>query len=103
MKEKLLSAILMDPMEEQEEWRSREEMQGLGMNLTASYYIAEDIAWEAADGDLSAGQDALYALAERSVGQVFACGGRHGTLALVLGADERAAEQNAYAFARSAL
>lgn len=103
MKEKLLSAILMDPMEEQEERRSREEMQALGMNLTASCYIAEDIAWEAADGDLSAGQDALYALAERSGGQVFACGGRHGTLALVLGADERAAEQNAYAFARSAL
>ena len=101
MKEKLLYAILMEPMEEQEEARSREEMRRLGLDLAAPCYIAEDIAWEGED--LSPGQDALYALAERSGGQVHACSGRHGTLALVLGADERRAEERAYAFARSAL
>ena len=103
MKEKLLSAILMEPMTRQEEERSREEMRALGMDLSAGCYIAEDIAWETEDGDLNAGRDALYALAEASGGRVHVCGGRHGALALVLGADERGTEERAYAFARSAL
>ncbi|MBR1408783.1 MAG: response regulator [Clostridia bacterium] len=103
MKEKLLYTILMEPMTAQEEARSREEMRALGMDLDAPCYIAGDIAWQGPEGGLSEGQDALYALAERSGGRVYACAGRHGTLILVLGASDREAEERAYSFARSAL
>ena len=103
MKEKLLSAVLYEPMDEAEEKSCAQQMRALGIDLVSDRYIAEDASWEDEGGDLSAGQDAIYALAEKSGGMVHACSGRHGSLILVLGREEREAEERAYAFARSVL
>ena len=103
MKEKVLSSVLSEPMGEKEEKACQEQMRALGIDLVAPCYIAEDISWEDEGEDLSPGRDAVCGLADSAGGAVHACSGRHGSLALVLGADERDAEERAYAFARSAL
>ncbi len=103
MREKLISTVLSETMNEAEERANMQQLRELGIELNAALYVAEDITWEGNGEDLSVGQDTIYALSERTGGRVYVCAGRHGTLALILGGDELSLEEQAYAFARSVL
>jgi len=72
------------------------------VNLTAGCYAVIDIAFPM-EGEARADvRAALSELAEASGGSVFTCGMAHGARALVLGDNERDAEERAYSFAASA-
>lgn len=103
LKEKILSSILSEPVQESEEEHTISEMRSLGINLVARCYIVADITWLPEKDSLGPGQDLLRGLAERSGGTIQVCSGRHGTLAVVLGDNELGTEERAYAFSRTAL
>ncbi len=103
LKEKILSSILTEPVQEREEEHTINEMRALGINLVAGCYIVADITWLPEQDSLGPGQELLRELAERSGGTIQVCNGRHGTLAIVMGDNELGAEERAYAFSRSAM
>ena len=101
LKEKLIYTVLNEQTPETLERQTAEQLRSLGITIMAEVLLAEDISWMP-ESRLEEGQDCLYALAQASQGVIYVCSGRHGTLALVQGDNERDVEERAYTFARSA-
>lgn len=102
VKEKLLSAILLDPPDKSSAQKLLEQLRGLGINLIAACYAVVDFAYMSANGDRTAQRDVLYSLAQNNAGTIHLCEGKHGSLAIVLGDNAADIEERTYAFARSA-
>ncbi len=98
--EKLLSTVFMQEMNFEDSQKMVRQMRSMGINLSAPWYCALDIAFA---GDQAGGRHTLRALAESSVGSVQICASGHGALGLVLGDSENDLEERVYSFARSAV
>ena len=102
LKEKLLESLFSGEGDRFEDETLLKQMRDMGVNLTAGCYAVIDIAFPM-EGEARANvRAALSELAEISGGSVFTCGMSHGARALVLGDNERDAEERAYSFASSA-
>ena len=102
LREKLLSTLFNDEMDESEAGTMLEQMRSLGINLVAKRYVVVDISFTQQEGGHALGRSLIYALAENN-GAVYACSAKRGARALVLGDSEEDTEERAYAFANSAL
>ncbi|NLO83882.1 MAG: response regulator [Clostridiales bacterium] len=102
VKEKLLSAILLDPPDSDNAEKLLEQLRSLGINLVAKCYAVIDFAYTPQSGSRSAQRDVLYSLAQSNAGTVHLCNGKHGSFAIVLGDNQADIEERTYAFARSA-
>ena len=102
LREKLLASLFTDEGDRFEDQQLLRQMRDMGVNLSAGCYVVIDIAFPLKDEARAGARAALSALAEASGGSVFTCGMPQGTRALVLGDNERDAEERAYSFATSA-
>ena len=102
LREKLLASLFTDEGDRFEDEQLMRQMRQMGVNLAANCYVVIDIAFPLRDEERSLARSALYDLAEATGGGVFTCGMSHGARALVLGDNERDAEERAYSFANSA-
>ena len=102
LREKLLASLFTDEGDKFEDQQLLRQMRDMGVNLSAGCYVVIDIAFPLKDEARAGARAALSALAEASGGSVFTCGMPQGTRALVLGDNERDAEERAYSFATSA-
>ena len=101
VRERLLSTLFNDDLNDADAQQTIDQMRGLGINLAANYYVVMDAAFSA--GDKAAAFDALYPLAEHSSDIVHICPSRHGARILVLGDNENDVEERSYALAQSAV
>ena len=102
LREKLLASLFTEEGDRFEDEQLMRQMRAMGVNLAAGCYVVIDIAFPLRDEARARAREALSALAEASGGSVFTCGMPHGARALVLGDNERDAEERAYSFAASA-
>ena len=102
LREKLLASLFTEEGDRFEDEQLMRQMRAMGVNLAAGCYVVIDIAFPLKDEARVRAREALSALAEASGGSVFTCGMPHGARALVLGDNERDAEERAYSFAASA-
>ena len=102
LREKLLASLFTEEGDRFEDEQLMRQMRTMGVNLAAGCYVVIDIAFPLKDEARARAREALSALAEASGGSVFTCGMHHGARALVLGDNERDAEERAYSFAASA-
>ena len=102
LREKLLASLFTEEGDRFEDEQLMRQMRTMGVNLAAGCYVVIDIAFPLKDEARVRAREALSALAEASGGSVFTCGMPHGARALVLGDNERDAEERAYSFAASA-
>ena len=102
LREKLLASLFTEEGDRFEDEQLMRQMRAMGVNLAAGCYVVIDIAFPLKDAARVRAREALSALAEASGGSVFTCGMPHGARALVLGDNERDAEERAYSFAASA-
>ena len=102
LKEKLLASMFTEEGDREEDEQLMRQMRAMGVNLAAACYAVIDIAFSLKGEARSAARAALGSLAEASGGSVMTCGMAHGARALVLGDNERDAEERAYSFAASA-
>ncbi|MER2142927.1 MAG: helix-turn-helix domain-containing protein [Eubacteriales bacterium] len=102
LREKLLASLFTEEGDRFEDEQLLRQMRAMGVNLAAGCYVVIDIAFPLKDEARVRAREALSALAEASGGSVFTCGMPHGARALVLGDNERDAEERAYSFAASA-
>ena len=102
LREKLLASLFTEEGDRFEDEQLMRQMRAMGVNLAAGCYAVIDIAFPLKDEARARAREALSALAEASGGSVFTCGQPHGARALVLGDNERDAEERAYSFAASA-
>lgn len=102
LREKLLASLFTEEGDRFEDEQLMRQMRAMGVNLAAGCYAVIDIAFPLKDAARARAREALSALAEASGGSVFTCGMPHGARALVLGDNERDAEERAYSFAASA-
>lgn len=102
VREKLLSTLFNEPLDEKASEKMLQQMRALGINLSAKCYAVIDLSFAGPKGELSAGQEALYDLAESSGGIVQVCPSKRGALALVLGDNEQDIEERVYSFSSSA-
>lgn len=102
LREKLLASLFTEEGDRFEDEQLMRQMRAMGVNLAAGCYVVIDIAFPLKDEARARAREALSALAEASGGSVFTCGMPHGARALVLGDNERDAEERAYSFAASA-
>ena len=102
LREKLLESLFTDEGDRFEDEQLMRQMRAMGVNLAAGCYVVIDIAFPLKDEARARARAALSQLAEASGGSVFTCGMAHGARALVLGDNERDAEERAYSFAASA-
>ena len=103
LKEKLLASLFTDEGDRYEDETLLKQMRDMGVNLTANCYAVIDIAFPLEGEARASAREALSDLAEASGGSVFTCGMAKGARALVLGDNERDAEERAYSFASSAV
>ena len=101
LREKLLSALFTDEGDRFEDEQLMLQMRQMGVNLAANCYVVIDIAFPYREEERARARAALSDLAEATGGSVFTCGMNHGARALVLGDNERDAEERAYSFASS--
>lgn len=101
VRERLLSTLFSEDLSDSDARETIEQMRALGINLLANCYVVLDAAFTAPDR--TAACDALWQLAEPFGGIVHICPSRHGARMLVLGDNERDAEERSYAFAQSAV
>ena len=99
VKEKLLSALYSEDAAESDAQNVVVQLAGMGVDLSAARYTVIDAAFE----PVEAGRAALTELAESSGGSAHVSGSRTGSRVLILGGDDRDAEERAYAFASSAI
>ena len=102
LREKLLASLFTEEGDRFEDEQLMRQMRAMGVNLAAGCYAVIDIAFPLKGEARAQAREALSALAEASGGSVFTCGQSHGARALVLGDNERDAEERAYSFAASA-
>ena len=102
LREKLLASLFTEEGDRFEDGQLMRQMRAMGVNLAAGCYVVIDIAFPLKDEARARAREALSALAEATGGSVFTCGMPHGARALVLGDNERDAEERAYSFAASA-
>ena len=102
LREKLLASLFTDEGDRFEDEQLMRQMRQMGVNLAAGCYVVIDIAFSLKDEERANARAALTDLAEATGGSVFTCGMAHGAWALVLGDNERDAEERAYSFASSA-
>ena len=102
LREKLLASLFTEEGDRFEDEQLMRQMRAMGVNLAAGCYAVIDIAFPLKDEARARAREALSALAEASGGSVYTCGMPHGARALVLGDNERDAEERAYSFAASA-
>lgn len=102
LREKLLESLFTEEGDRFEDEQLMRQMRAMGVNLAAGCYVVIDIAFPLRDEARARARAALSQLAEASGGSVFTCGMAHGARALVLGDNERDAEERAYSFAASA-
>ena len=102
LREKLLASLFTEEGDRFEDEQLMRQMRAMGVNLAAGCYAVIDIAFPLKGEVRAQAREALSALAEASSGSVFTCGMPHGARALVLGDNERDAEERAYSFAASA-
>lgn len=102
LKEKLLASLFTEEGDRFEDEQLMRQMRQMGVNLAAGCYDVIDIAFPLKNEERARALAALSELAEASGGSVFTCGSPHGAWALVLGDNERDAEERAYSFASSA-
>jgi two-component system response regulator YesN len=102
LREKLLASLFTEEGDRFEDEQLMRQMRAMGVNLAAGCYAVIDIAFPLKGEARAQAREALSALAEASGGSVFTCGQPHGARALVLGDNERDAEERAYSFAASA-
>lgn len=102
LREKLLASLFTEEGDRLEDEQLMRQMRSMGVNLAAACYVVIDIAFPYRDEARARVRTALSALAEASGGSVYTCGMPHGARALVLGDNERDAEERAYSFASSA-
>lgn len=102
LREKLLASLFTEEGDRFEDEQLMRQMRAMGVNLAAGCYAVIDIAFPLKEEARARARAALSALAEASGGSVFTCGAPHGARALVLGDNERDAEERAYSFAASA-
>lgn len=102
LREKLLASLFTEEGDRFEDEQLMRQMRSMGVNLAAGCYVVIDIAFDLKNEARAAARSALSDLAEASGGSVLTCGMSHGARALVLGDNERDAEERAYSFAASA-
>ncbi len=102
LREKLLASLFTEEGDRFEDEQLMRQMRQMGVNLAAGCYVVIDIAFSLSGEARARARSALSALAEATGGSVFTCGMAHGARALVLGDNERDAEERAYSFAASA-
>jgi len=102
LREKLLSTLFSEEMDEAEAVTMLEQMRSLGINLAAKRYVVVDISFTQPDGGHTLGRSLISALAENN-GAVCTCSAKRGARALVLGDSDEDTEERAYGFANSAL
>ena len=102
LREKLLASLFTEEGGRFEDEQLMRQMRAMGVNLAAGCYVVIDIAFPLRDEARARAREALSDLAEATGGSVFTCGMSHGARALVLGDNERDAEERAYSFAASA-
>ena len=99
VKEKLLAALYSEDAAATDAANVVSQLRSMGVLLTASRYVVIDAAFEPA----APGLDALRELADSSGGIAYVTGSRTGGRVLILGDNDRDAEERAYAFADSAV
>ena len=99
VKEKLLSTLYAEDAAANDAADVVRQLRTMGVLLTASRYIVVDAAFSPRD----LGLDALRELADSSGGIAHVSGNRTGGRVLLLGDNDRDAEERAYSFASSAI
>ena len=99
VREKLLSVLYSEDAAESDARDVVIQLAGMGVDLSAARYTVIDAAFE----PVEAGRAALIELVESSGGKAHVSGSRTGSRVLILGSDDRDAEERAYAFASSAV
>ncbi len=103
VQEKLLSSLLMTPMDSREAAQMRAQMENLGIHVTAPIYNVLDIRFNYGDGeDRTRGIHLLQSLADQSDGDILLTGSPHGALALVMDKGREEMEEHCYTYASSA-
>ena len=101
VQEKLLSSLLMTPMDSREAAQMRAQMENLGIHVTAPIYNVLDIRFNYGDGeDRTCGIHLLQSLADQSDGDILLTGSPHGALALVMDKGREEMEEHCYTFAQ---